>query len=159
MTQRYVLVFFIWGLEVLLGIKTRKILAGFYNGHGGKYEPGESFFAAVVRECKKECGLYPKNEKLQPSSRLTVENLKADGSLEMHIVDIVRIDDFSGRVIESSEEMVGNHWFKIHDLPADGFRPEELIWIKDFLLGKDFIVKIGYDAKGEIIAYHVDRLV
>jgi 8-oxo-dGTP diphosphatase len=155
MTQRYVLVFFIWGLEVLLGIKTRKILVGFYNGHGGKYEPGESFFEAVKRECFVECGLEPTDENIQPSSILTVEHQKPDGLLEIQIVDIVRVYEFSGKVIDS-EEMIGNHWFKIHNLPNEGLHPEKSAWIKDFLLGKDFNITIEYDSNDNIIRNQIE---
>lgn len=44
--------------EVVLIKKNRpEFQKGFLNGIGGKIEPGEMVFAAMVRECEEECGV------------------------------------------------------------------------------------------------------
>jgi 8-oxo-dGTP diphosphatase len=157
--QSYVLVFFISGDKVLLGIKNRGILAGFRNGHGGKYERGENFAQAVERECRveAECGLWPNDKDLKPSSRLIVKHPKTGNSFDVHIVDIARVYDFSGEVVDS-DEMRDNRWFEIANLPSEGMHEEKKPWLEKFLTGKDLNIQIEYDQNGEIAKIKIQEL-
>lgn len=127
--------------RVLLIEKKRGVGEGFYNGPGGKVEPGETPREAVVREVREETGLRVRDpEKL--------------GELEFFFDDdpfmfvhVFRATDFSGRPEESPEARP--EWFEIEAVPYDEMWPDDRYWLPELFDGETFSGSLHFDADGD----------
>lgn len=76
--------------EVLLGFKKRGLLQGFWNGFGGKVEPGESAAEAATRELWEESGLHAQPEALVHAGWMVCVT---DGKEIMTAIDIFLVEE------------------------------------------------------------------
>ncbi len=131
--KKATLVFFVKDNQILLAMKKRGFGAGYYNGAGGKPEPGETIEQTAARECREEVGLNPlKLEKVAdidfyfgPREDKSPDNLTAVVFLSTK---------WEGEVVES-EEMLPK-WFNIDDIPYEDMWPDDKYWLPLVLIGR-----------------------
>lgn len=107
--------------QILLGMKKRGFGAGWWNGFGGKLDPGETFDQSVIRETREECTL--EIHSLQTVARLL---FYFDGQLEIACQAYIT-RDFSGKPQETEE--MRPQWFKLDAIPYDTMWPGDDQWI------------------------------
>lgn len=110
---------------VLLGMKKRGFGANWWNGFGGKNDPGESFVDCAIRETKEEINL-------------TVTNLQMVARLFFYFEDKLKLvcaayttTDFTGTPTETDE--MRPEWFAKHDIPYKDMWPGDDDWIPEAL--------------------------
>lgn len=108
--QLYTLAFIKRGNDVLLGLKTRGLGKGLWNGFGGKVEPNESIREAAEREIKEECCL-----EVCDLNHIGFMRYEEDDCAEISIVHIFTGTQFRGKP-EGSEEMNPVQWYQREDL-------------------------------------------
>lgn len=107
--------------QVLLGMKKRGFGAGWWNGFGGKLDPGETFDQSVIRETKEECGLD-----IQSMTVVARLLFYFDGQLEIACQAYLS-HDFKGEPKETEE--MRPQWFKLESIPYDTMWPGDDQWI------------------------------
>lgn len=127
--------------RVLLIEKKRGVGEGFYNGPGGKVEPGETPEEAVVREVREE-------------TSLRVNDPEKLGELEFYFGDdpfmfvhVFRGTDFSGTPEESPEARP--EWFDFESVPYDRMWPDDRLWLPELFEGETFAGTFWFDADGD----------
>lgn len=117
--------------RILLGLKKRGFGAGRWNGFGGKIEAGETIEAAARRELREEAGL--ESAGLEKLGLLDFAFVGREEILEVHIF---RVEDFSGRPVESEE--MRPRWFLFAEIPFAEMWPDDIHWFPLFLAGQKF---------------------
>lgn len=128
--------------EVLLihRSQAREVLPNFYNGLGGKINPGETPYQSVLREAKEEAGLEQIKD-IQLRGILTVDDK----------FGIWQIFIFKGKIEKERLKVIETPEGKLEWIPQESLRAKKLVpdlhaWIE--LLWKDinfFFAKISYD--------------
>lgn len=131
--------------KVLLGMKTRKIGVGCWNGYGGGVEEGESIIESAVRELEEEVGLKTKPEDLEKVAIVDFHNEKSDGSVFVSRVHFFLVKDWKGEPIETEDgAMITPTFFNIDKLPYDKMMPADKEYFPLIMNGKKVIVKANY---------------
>lgn len=131
--------------QVLLGMKTRKIGMGCWNGYGGGIEDGETVLECAIRELEEESGLKTNSENLEKVAIVDFHNEKSDGSLFVCRVHFFLVKDWQGVPIETKDNaMVTPTFFDINDLPFDKMMPADKEFFPLILKGKKLLVKSHY---------------
>lgn len=139
------------GDKILLAKKKRGHGAGFWNGYGGKLQPGETVEEALVREIKEEAGVLALlNEK---RGVLTFEFSDSDKDNEMHVYEVL---DFEGEPSESEE--MAPQWFHISEIPFEEMWPSDLHWLAYFLNGKSFKGRFVFDGNNQILKKEISEV-
>ncbi|SEW14478.1 8-oxo-dGTP diphosphatase [Natrinema salifodinae] len=116
------------GREVLLIEKRRGLGEGWYNGPGGKCEPGETPQECAVRETREEVGLDVRD--LEKAGEL---RFLLDG--EVHtFCHVFRTRSFTGEPTPSEEARP--EWVPIGDVPYDQMWEDDRLWLPGVLEGK-----------------------
>lgn len=123
--KRNTVVFILKDDQVLLGMKKRGFGAGWWNGFGGKLDPGETFEASARRETLEESGLTM--GPLTPVARLL---FYFEDQLEIACLAYI-CREFSGKLRET-EEMLPK-WFDLGSVPYDTMWPGDDQWIPQAL--------------------------
>lgn len=110
---------------LLLGMKKRGFGAGWWNGFGGKADPGELFEDCARRETREEIGLEVRDLRLV--ARLL---FYFDNNLDMACAAFTTVD-FTGRPLESDE--MRPEWFKQSDIPYDHMWEADRLWLPKVL--------------------------
>ncbi len=126
---RATLSFLIRGNNVLLGMKKKGFGAGYWNGFGGKIEPGETPKQAAVREIQEECGLHALE--LSPAGKLYFHFDDDPRRIEGYLF---RTSRFTGDPVETAE--MRPSWFSIKDLPFEQMWEDDRFWLPYVLQGK-----------------------
>ncbi len=136
--------------QVLLGLKTKKIGAGFWNGYGGGIEDGESIEEAAIRELEEETGkkigdifITTTKKDLEKVAIVDFENIKSDGVSFVCKVHFFLVRKWSGKAI-NTDEMTNPTFFDIKDIPIDEMLPADRYFIPLILDNKKIIGKIKY---------------
>lgn len=135
------IIFPIRGDKVLLGIKTRKIGIGKFNGWGGKVESGETIYEAAARELLKESGLKAKPHDFKKIAEVYFYIHKEDKNVNLNYCDIFLVENFTGEP-HDTEEMVNPTWFPIQGIPTSKMMIDADLWIPSTLNGNRLIWKI-----------------
>jgi len=117
--------------EILLARKAQKIGAGFWNGVGGKVEPGETVEKAMVRETEEELCVTP----LTYRQAVVAEfyNLgKPEWTMRCHMYFA---DSWDGTPT-ATVEAIHPTWFKLDSLPWEEMWEDDSHWLPPALEGK-----------------------
>jgi len=123
--------------KVLLILKKKGLGCGFYNGVGGKVEPNETVEQAVIRECKEEVGITPKN--IRWMGLLEFYN---DSRLYGYVYVFVT-NEFEGTPIETDEAKP--FWFDIKEIPYDKMWEDDRFWLPLVLSGKRILGRFWFE--------------
>ncbi|KAJ3645391.1 hypothetical protein Zmor_023054 [Zophobas morio] len=140
----FTLVFLKKNKSVLLGLKTRGLGKGFWNGFGGKVEKNETVMDCAKRELKEECNLEAKDLKQIGVVRY---DLLHDNSSD--VVHIFTCTQFEG-VEKPSEEMNPIQWYKFRAIPFTQMWPDSPHWYPYMLDEKYFSARITYSDENTI---------
>lgn len=141
------------GDQILLAMKKRGFGSGFYNGVGGKIEPGETIEQAMVRECQEEIGVTPLRY-----WRVAVHDfLQTVGNEPWHIhINAYLCDNWEGEPIETEE--MAPRWFDITDIPYGEMWEDDAFWLPQVLAGQKVVSDFTFD-KDDKLATHDVRVV
>jgi len=106
--------------RILLHYKKRGHGAGFWNGLGGKIEPGESPEECALREAREEMGTGVKN--LVKLGEITFHDVQGEDWL----VHVFR-GEVEGEPRESEESLP--RWFSLSDIPYDDMWEDDRYWL------------------------------
>lgn len=133
------------GWQVLLGMKTRKIGMGCWNGYGGGIEEGETIVSCAIRELKEESGLIANQSDLEKVAIVDFHNEKSDGSLFVCRVHFFLVKDWQGESVETADgAMITPTFFDYDNLPFDKMMPADKEFFPLILKGKKVMVKAHY---------------
>jgi len=130
-----VLIYIRRGDEVLLIEKKRGLGAGYYNGVGGKVEPGEDICMAAIRETREEVGLIPLG--LKWSGLLEFWNWSKGSVESVHFVHLFTASGYEGTPMESDEARP--MWFNVGNVPYDRMWEDDKLWFPMLLDAKSII--------------------
>ncbi|ELY89098.1 NUDIX hydrolase [Natrialba hulunbeirensis JCM 10989] len=115
--------------DVLLIEKRRGLGEGWYNGPGGKLEPGETPRECAARETREEVGLEIAPDVLEYAGELT---FLLDE--EVHTVcHVFRTTEFAGEPRPSDEARP--EWTPVDDVPYDQMWEDDRLWLPGVLAG------------------------
>ncbi|WP_247002498.1 8-oxo-dGTP diphosphatase [Halosolutus gelatinilyticus] len=123
--------------EVLLIEKRRGLGEGWYNGPGGKLEPGETPRECAVRETREEVGLVVRD--LEKAGELTF-TLDGDPHTFCHVF---RTRSFEGEPTSSPEARP--EWRPIDDVPYDRMWEDDRLWLPGVLEGRTVIGEFTFE--------------
>lgn len=115
--------------QILLGMKKRGFGEGWWNGFGGKLQPGETIEAAAVRECQEEAGITPTS--ISPCATLHFYFEDSPEQLEVHVF---LVEAFDGQPQESEE--MRPVWFSLDKIPYEKMWADDPYWLPQVLAGK-----------------------
>ena len=131
--------------KVLLGMKTRKIGMGCWNGYGGGIEEGETILESAIRELEEESGLKAKIEDLEKVAIVDFHNEKSDGTIFVSRVHFFLVKDWDGEPKETEDgAMITPTFFYIDNLPYDKMMPADKEFFPLILSGKKVLVESHY---------------
>ncbi len=118
--KKTTIVFPFQGDQVLLGMKKRGFGEGWWNGFGGKLEPGETYEASAQRETLEEVGVH-----IVDLVHLADIHFYFEGKLQ--IVSKVYRCKYMGDPVETEE--MRPEFFSPDELPYDSMWPGDDAWI------------------------------
>ncbi|MFA7286518.1 MAG: 8-oxo-dGTP diphosphatase [Patescibacteria group bacterium] len=126
------------GERILLGLKKRKLGAGYYNGFGGVVEVGESVEDAAKRELFEESGLTYQTGHYSGLLEIVYKDWN-----ERIFIYIFTVTATTGEPIET-EEMTPA-WFPLTAIPYPQMWPDDHFWLPLLLVGQEFHVRCTYE--------------
>ena len=114
--------------EVLLIEKRRGLGAGWYNGPGGKCEPGEDPRRCAIRETREEVGLEV--HALEKAAELT---FLLDGEIHT-FCHVYRTRSVTGTPTASEE--ADPEWVPVDEVPYDQMWEDDRLWLPGVLEGR-----------------------
>ncbi|MEW5907149.1 MAG: 8-oxo-dGTP diphosphatase [Elusimicrobiota bacterium] len=133
--------------RILLIRKKRGLGAGYYNGPGGRVEPGETPLASAVREVREELGVTPTG--VSEAGTLLFHFL--DG-YRLH-VDVFRAAGCEGEPRETDE--ASPHWFPTDAVPYAEMWADDPHWLPLMLAGTGFFGRFVFDGK-RLLSHRVE---
>ncbi|CAH1376224.1 unnamed protein product [Tenebrio molitor] len=140
----FTLVFLKRNSSVLLGLKTRGLGEGLWNGFGGKVEENETVANCARREVEEECGVIASDLK-----QIGVVRYDLDYDKSADVVHIFTCSKFDG-FEKPSEEMNPIKWYKYTDIPFEQMWPDAPKWYPFMLKDKYFSARVIYTDKNTI---------
>lgn len=125
------------GREVLLIEKRRGLGEGWYNGPGGKCEPGETPRECAVRETQEEVGLEVHD--LEKAGELT---FLLDGDTHS-VCHVFRTRSFTGEPTASDE--AHPEWVPVEDVPYDRMWDDDYLWLPGVLEGQTVVGEFRFE--------------
>lgn len=118
--------------KVLLGIKTRKIGKGRWNGYGGKIELGQTPPENGANELRQESSLICNPRHLIKTGIIHFINTDEAGNEIPSKAHVFNLYEWEGEP-KDSEEMVNHTWFDNHRLPFDQMLAADRFWLPEVL--------------------------
>ncbi len=134
------------GGRVLLAKKKAGFGGGWWNGFGGKVQPGESVEVAARRELMEEAGIDVRT--LEKAGMLYFD---IEGDEQLHEGHIFRGSGVIGEPIET-EEMEKAEWFAEDRVPYTEMWQGDDAWMPLFLEGKTFEGVMAFNARHELVS-------
>lgn len=133
-------------------MKKRGFGAGWWNGFGGKLEPGESYTASAVRETSEEAGLGIKESDLVHAADIV---FRFDGQVNVTTRAYI-VTEFDGTPTETEE--MKPQWFPLSKIPFDTMWAGDNQWIPKIMgnteqLPLGFI--IDFTGDNQFVAIHI----
>lgn len=125
--------------EVLLIEKRRGLGEGWYNGPGGKLEPGETPRECAARETREEVGLRVDSDELEKAAELTFL-LDGEGHTFCHVY---RTTSFAGEPRESPEARP--EWVPVDAVPYEQMWEDDRLWLPDVLAGETVVGEFRFE--------------
>lgn len=128
--------------ELLLGEKKRgEIGTGYLSGPGGKWEPGETLEAGVIRETKEELEID-----LDPDSlkKIAVIDFYAAGELDFR-VHVYRARVASGELHETADMIPG--WYPLTEATFERTYEADRHWLPRAARGESFNARAYYKSR------------
>ena len=147
--QLYTLVYLIKDHQILLAMKKRGRGEGFWNGAGGKPEPGETIEQAMIRECQEEIGVTPLEYEKVSIQDWGFTDGKSDGQCHTYLCS-----QWQGEPTESEE--MAPQWFDISQIPYDKMWPSDRICLPLMLNGQKGRVELTIKDNNAIAAAKFD---
>ena len=136
--------------EILLAMKKRGFGAGWWNGVGGKIEPGESEEQALVRECQEEIGVTPLEfEKVAAHDFKFQDDATTDMQVHAYLCS-----KWQGEPGESEE--MAPKWFKLADIPYDDMWQDDIVWLPLVLRGKKLRASFTFGTDDNMLAARLE---
>lgn len=145
------LMFLIRGEEILLAMKKRGFGVGKWNGVGGKVEDGETTEQALIRECKEEIFVTPKQ--YIKVARLVFDEIH-ESERKLMNVNVYLCNEWDGDPQESEE--MKPQWFKQSDIPFDECWSDDKYWLPLVLQGKYIEAKFTMNDKNEVLDHTIN---
>lgn len=137
--------------RVLLGMKKRGFGMGWWNGFGGKVEPGETIEEAARREMFEESGV-----EIRAIEEAGVLDFEFQGNSEILEVHVFRAEEFSGEPTESEE--MRPQWFPVDAIPFEKMWPDDRYWFPLFLARKEFKGRFLFGSKDSVLEYSLEEI-
>jgi 8-oxo-dGTP diphosphatase len=137
--------------QVLLARKKRGVGEGYWNGVGGKLEPGESWEEAVVRECQEEICVTPIDFELRGT--LTFDFYHKDERQDMY-GQVYVCTKWEGKPKETEE--MRPKWFNLEDIPLDKMWDDDKYWLHELLNGKTVEAFFKLNEKHVVVEHRVE---
>lgn len=136
--------------QVLLAMKKRGFGEGYWNGVGGKLEPGETVEQAMVRECQEEIGVTP--TKYYKVAELDFNSGDKKVGLELFAYVYVATE-WQGEPTETEE--MRPQWFNITDIPYDQMWQDDPHWMPHVFAGKSLKGTFVFDEKENLLSHEI----
>jgi mutator protein MutT len=118
--------------QLLLAMKKRGFGMGYWNGVGGKIEPGETLEEALVRETQEEIGVTPTIWDKVAEIDFVMDS-HTDSPWHMYVHAHIA-SEWEGEPLESDE--MAPKWFHVSQLPFDHMWEDDKFWLPIVLRGK-----------------------
>lgn len=136
------------GNGLLMGMKKVRLGKGYYNGFGGKLDPGETLEECIKREVKEESDL----DLLSLEKRGVMTFELVDSLAEVYIFEGLK---WSGDPIETDE--MSPIWLDLNNLPFERMWPSDKLWYPYFLNRIYFTGWVVFDENHRIIDYKIEK--
>lgn len=129
--------------KVLLGLKTKRIGQGCWNGYGGGIDDGESPEQSILRELAEEAEVKALSSALEKVAIIDFHNTKTDGTVFVCKVHVFLLHDWEGD-FRPTDEIDRPTWFNRQELPFDTMMPADRQWLPLVLAGKKITGEASY---------------
>lgn len=132
--------------KVLLGMKTKKIGKGCWNGYGGKVHDYETIEKAAVREAHEEVGVQISEKNLQLGTIATFISGDPENNPFVSEVHYFIVNKWQGDPTETADDaMITPTWFSIDDLPLEKMMSADKYYFPAMLRGEKLRVTAYYN--------------
>lgn len=138
--------------DLLFAMKKRGFGAGWWNGVGGKVQPGETVEDGLKREAKEELNIDLGEIEKVAEIKFKFPHQK-DWDQVMHVY-FVRT--FQGEP-EESEEM-RPQWFKLENVPWDKMWPGDIYWMKPVFMGNKVKGSFVFEENHKLVSHVVEMV-
>lgn len=136
--------------RILLAMKKRGFGSGYWNGIGGKIDPGETIEQALIRECQEEIGVTPISwQKVAEHDFL----MDTDSEPWHMFVHAYTTDNWEGEPIETEE--MAPQWFHQSEIPYDKMWQDDLHWIPHVLEGRKIAGFFTFDQANNLLTHNM----
>ena len=137
--------------RLLLGRKKRGFGEGYWNGFGGKVEPGESIREAAARELEEEAGVTS-----GALERVGILRFNFDDQPKPWEVHVFATDEIQGEPVETDE--MAPAWWGYDEVPFDKMWADDKHWYPLLLAGKKFVGDFDFQQTHTMTSMALDEV-
>ncbi len=135
---------------ILLAMKKRGLGEGYWNGVGGKLEPGETIEQALVRETQEEISVTP--TKFEKVAEFDFRYTAEISPWHMHVHAYIS-HEWKGEPMESNE--MAPKWFNINELPYESMWEDDQYWLPLVIAGDKVSGTFEFDADQKLLSHEL----